>query len=322
MADKKQSDEHEHGRHAQKPEQIPPRGFKDITVRVGKQMNEDNLDIVAAGVAFYAFLALFPALAALISIYGLLFEPATVQSQLAQVAEFLPAQAQDLIGQILSQVAGRSEQALGWGAIISILLGLWSANNGTKALVKGLNIAYDQKESRSFFKLIALTLLFTFGGIIVVIVSIGLIIGLSAIIGVLELPSTLKTLLLLTRWVVLALLISGSLTVIYRYAPSRDNPKWRWVTWGSSIATLFWLAGSGGFSLYVSNFGNFNATYGSVAAVVILLFWFLLSSYAILLGAEINAEMEHQTKKDTTKGEEKPMGKRGAFPADDLGEAA
>jgi membrane protein len=322
MADKKQSDEHEHGRNAQKPEQIPPRGFKDITVRVGKQMNEDNLDIVAAGVAFYAFLALFPALAALISIYGLLFEPATVQSQLAQVAEFLPAQAQDLIGQILSQVAGRSEQALGWGAIISILLGLWSANNGTKALVKGLNIAYDQKESRSFFKLIALTLLFTFGGIIVVIVSIGLIIGLSAIIGVLELPSTLKTLLLLTRWVVLALLISGSLTVIYRYAPSRDNPKWRWVTWGSSIATLFWLAGSGGFSLYVSYFGNFNATYGSVAAVVILLFWFLLSSYAILLGAEINAEMEHQTKKDTTKGEEKPMGKRGAFPADDLGEAA
>jgi membrane protein len=219
-------------------------------------------------------------------------------------------------------VAGRSEQALSWGAIISILLGLWSANRGTMALVKGLNIAYNQAEKRSFLKLIASTLLFTFGGIIVVIVSIGLIVGLSAIIGVLEIPSTIKTILLLTRWVVLALLILGSLTIIYRFAPSRDNPKWKWVTWGSFIATLVWLAGSGGFSLYVSNFGNFNATYGSVAAVVILLFWFLLSSYAILLGAEINAEMEHQTKKDTTKGAERPMGKRGAFPADDLGEAA
>jgi membrane protein len=309
-------DNEQHGRYADRPEQIPRRGWFDILMRVKNQMDEDNLDIVAAGIAFYCFLAIFPALGAAISIYGLLVNPSTAQQQLTQMASFLPDQVQPLISQILTQIAGRSGQALGWGLLISILLGLWSANNGTKSLVKGLNIAYDQKETRGIIKLSALTLLFTLGGIIVVIFSAALIVALPVAINAIPLPQTLKT------WPILGLIVLCTLSILYRYAPNRNNPKWRWVTWGSTLATIIWLAGSVGFSFYVSNFGNYNATYGSVAAVVILLFWFLLSSYSILLGAELNTEMEHQTMKDSTKGADKPMGKRGAYPADDLGEAA
>ncbi|HEX2955769.1 MAG TPA: YihY/virulence factor BrkB family protein [Chitinispirillaceae bacterium] len=312
----------EHGRFARRPEEISIKGWWDIAVRVKKQMTEDNISIVAAGVAFYAFLAIFPALTALISMYGLLFEPSTVESQLIQMAGFLPQQAANLVGQIMRQIAGRSEQSLGWGVTLSILLGLWSANNGTKSLVQGLNIAYDEKEKRSVFKLTALTLLLTLSGILVVLLSIGFVIGIPTALNAVRLPKSIELVLSWTRWPVLALLILVSLSIIYKIAPCRNHPKWRWVTWGSTIATILWLTGSIGFSLYVQNFGNYNATYGSIAAVVILLFWFQLSSYIVLFGAEINSEIEHQTMRDTTKGAEKPMGKRGAFPADDLGEAA
>lgn len=322
MNENKNSEDKEHGRFAKRPEEIPKKGWRDIVIRVKNQMAEDNLGIVAAGVAFYAFLAIFPALTALISMYGLLVEPRTVESQLNQMAGFLPPQAADLMGQILKQIAGRSEQALGWGVLLSILFGLWSANNGTKSLVQGLNIAYDEKEKRGIIKLTALTLLFTIAGILLVILSIGLVIGIPAVLNTLQFPNTIETILSWTRWPVLALLILVSLSIIYKFAPCRDKPRWQWVTWGSTIATFLWLAGSVGFSLYVQNFGNYNATYGSIAAVVILLFWFQLSSYIVLLGAEINAEIEHQTMRDTTKGAEKPMGERGAHSADDLGEAA
>lgn len=322
MKNEKPSEEPEHGRYADKPQQIPKRGWWDILVRVNQQMSDNNLDIVAAGISFYIFLAIFPALGALVSIYGLLVTPATVQSQVAQMAGFLPPEASQLINQILSHIASRSGQSLGLSLIISIALGLWSANNGTKALIKGLNISNNQRENRNFFVLTATSLLFTLFAIVVVIISMALVIGLPIALNTISLPQIIKTVVSLSRWPVLAMIILLGLSITYRYAPARENAKWRWVTWGAAFATFIWLAGSFGFSFYVEHFGNYNATYGSVAAVVMLLFWFLLSSYAILLGAVINAEMEHQTKKDTTTGESKPMGKRGAFPADDLGQAA
>jgi membrane protein len=322
MKNEKPSEESEHGRYADKPQQIPKRGWWDILVRVNQQMSDDNLDIVAAGISFYIFLAVFPALGALVSIYGLLVTPATVQSQVAQMAGFLPPEASQLINQILSQVVSRSGQSLGLGLIVSIVLGLWSANNGTKALIKGLNISYDQRENRNFFVLTGTSLLFTLCAVLVVMISLAFVIGLPIALNAITLPQIFKTVVSLSRWPILALITLLGLAITYRYAPARENAKWRWVTWGAALATIIWLAGSFGFSFYVEHFGNYNATYGSVAAVVILLFWFLLSSYAILLGAEINAETERQTKKDTTTGESKPMGKRGASPADDLGQAA
>lgn len=322
MTENTRKDEHEHGRYAKSPHEITRRGWWDILMRIKNQMAEDNLNIVAAGIAFYAFLAIFPALAAIISIYGLVVNPQIVHNQLSQMSGFLPQETHKLIGEILTQIASHSSKALGWGVVISILLGLWSANRGTQALFSGLNIAYDQKENRNFFMLLGRTLLFTLGGVILVIVSMVLVIGLPAIINTFPFPVMMKTLLIWMRWPVLALMILGSLAITYRYAPNRTKAKWRWVTWGSTFATVLWLAGSLAFSIYISHFGNYDTTYGSVAAVVILLFWLYLTSYFILLGAEINAEMEHQTLKDSTIGAEKPMGKRGAFPADDLGKAA
>ena len=317
---KKHTDQH--GRKAKRPGEIPKKGWKDIFMRVKKENSKDNVGILAAGVAFYAFLSLFPLIAAVISIYGLVTDPQTVQQQLAGLADVLPPQSRQLIQQQLSQITQGSPTALGWGLIFSVLLSIWSANKGTRALFQGLNITYDEQEKRGFFKLNAVTLLFTLLGIIGVIISMVLVVALPVAITNLNLPGPLEGLLRWGRWILLAMLIMGGLALLYRYAPYRENPQWRWVSWGSVISTILWIVGSWAFSFYVSNFGNYNATYGSLAAVVILLLWFFLSGYIILLGAEINSEIEHQTEVDTTTGKEKPLGKRGAHDADTLGEAA
>lgn len=322
MAKRKKDDEKQHGRLAKSPEQIPKRGWMDIFKRVNQQISEDNVGIISAGVAFYAFLAIFPAIAATISIYGLLVDPQTVQQQLSSIAEFFPKQTTQLMRSQLKQIASGSPTALGWSLVLSVLLSIWSANRGTNALFQGINIAYDEQNKRSFIKNNALTLLFTFLGIIVAIISMALVIALPAAVENLNLPDGIQTTALWLRWILLAGLIMLSLAAIYRYAPDRENPKWRWVSLGSVFATVLWIAGSLAFSFYVNNFSNYNATYGSLAAVVILLFWFYLSSFIIMLGAEINSEIEHQTKIDTTTGKQKPMGQRGAHQADDLGEAA
>lgn len=307
------------GRRATRPGEIPKSGWRDIIVRVKNQISDDNINIVAAGIAFYAFLAIFPAITALISLYGLVVDPQTVQQQFSGVSGFLPQQARQLLNQQLSQIAAQSSQSLGWGLVLSILLGLWSANKGSRALFTGLNIAYNEKSSRGFIKENALTLLFTLYAIAAVIISMILIVAFPAAVGNLGLPSVVQTLIGWLRWLLLAALILLNLALLYRYAPDRDNPQWRWVSWGSVAATVLWLAGSWLFSLYVSNFGNYNETYGSVAAVIILLLWFLLTAFIILLGAEINSEMEHQTREDTTRGPRRPMGKREAYHADHVG---
>lgn len=318
----KKSSEQQHGRYAKSPGEIPKKGWFDISKRVFQQISKDNVSIIAAGVAFYAFLAIFPAIAATISIYGLIVDPQTVIKQLSDMAEFLPTQATGLIRSQLDQITSGSPSALGWGLVFSILLSIWSANRGTSALFQGINIAYNEENKRGFFKNTAITLLFTFIGIIVAIVSLALVVALPAAIEGLGVSGPILTAAMWLRWVLLAGLIMVSLAALYRYAPDRENAKWRWVSWGSVFAAIFWIVGSWAFSFYVNNFGSYNATYGSLAAVVILLFWFYLSSFIILMGAETNSEIEHQTRIDSTTGKQEPMGKRGAHDADTLGEAA
>ncbi|MFP4163929.1 MAG: YihY/virulence factor BrkB family protein [Chitinispirillaceae bacterium] len=312
--------ENERGRRAGKPGQLGKSGWRDILIRVKNKLGQKNINIIAAGVAFFAFLALFPAIAALISIYGLIISPEQVQQQLTVLAEFLPPQARELIQAQLSTIVSQSAGALSWGLVFSILLGLWSANAGTKALFRGLNVAFDQPNQRGFIKENAISLPFTLFLIIIVIISMAMIVAFPIIIGALGLPVRISTLLGSARWLLLIILLFFTLSTIYKFGPSRKQARWEWVNWGAFIATVLWILGSWLFSLYVANFASYNETYGSVAAVVILLFWFLLTSFVILLGGIINAEMEYQTAEDTTGGPGKNMGDRGANPADNLGE--
>jgi membrane protein len=310
------------GRQAERPAQIPKAGWRDILLRVKNEMTEDNLSIVAAGVAFYAFLAMFPALAALVSIYGLITTPTDLQQHLKSVEAFLPPDAAQLINDELQRVVQSQESRLGWGAVGGMLLALWSAAKGMKALIQSLNIVYDETEKRGFLRLNATALLLTATGVLLVIVFLGLVVGVPVILRTIGLEQTLGQLLNYLRWPLLAATGMFALALLYRYGPSRDEPRWQWVSWGAAVATGLWLIGSGLFSFYVSNFASYSATYGSLGVVVVLMMWFLLSIYSVLLGAEINAEMERQTTKDTTEGAPEPLGRRGAYAADTVGPSA
>ena len=222
----------------------------------------------------------------------------------------------------LTQIVNSQSSQLGWGLLLSIALALWSAAKGMKAMMQAMNITYDEEERRGTIKLNLVALLLTFGAIILVGVFLGLIALLPALWGSLGLSETIRAVLNYLRWPLLALAAIVALAVLYRYVPSRERPQWRWVSWGAVSAAVLWLLGSSLFSLYVSNFVNYDKTYGSLGVVVILMIWFLLSVYSILLGSEVNAEMEHQTARDTTSGEARPRGARGAYVADTVGQSA
>ena len=307
------------GRKADKPSAIPKPGWRDILLRVKEEQNKDNVSIISAGVAFYSLLAIIPALAAMVSIYGLVFDPAGIQQQLSFLQNILPPEAYQLLQSQLNRLVSGSGGTLSLGLIVGLLLSIWSAAKGMKALIIALNIAYDETESRSFFKLNGMALLLTFGGILFVLLSLALIAALPAIFGTLGLPDSIQTALSISKWPVLAILIMVAVSVLYRYAPDRDHPRFRWLSWGAAGATLLWIVASLLFSFYVSNFGSYNKTYGSLGAIVILLMWFFLTAYSVIMGAELNAEMEHQTQKDTTRGNPAPMGQRGAHAADTVG---
>lgn len=310
----------EKGHQAERPKEIPKSGWKDVFLRVKDQLDKDHLNIIAAGVAFYFFLALFPSLAALVSIYGLVMEPSQVEQQMDQLTSVLPEQAHDTLNEILQNIVQTSDSTLGWTLIFGLLLSLWSANKGTKSLFEGVNIAYDEENKRGFIQENAISLLFTLGAIIIGIITLVLVAGFPAFVDNLPFPEVVKTIIAWGRWLLLAAIVMFSLALIYQYAPIRENAKIKWVSWGAAIATILWIIGSLLFSFYVTNFGNYNETYGSVAAIIILLLWLNLTCFVILLGAEINSELEHQTAKDTTKGPEKPMGERGAYHADHVAE--
>lgn len=286
---------------ARRPSQITATGWKHVGLRIKDQLAEDHISIVSAGVAYYFFLALFPTLIAAISIFGLIVDPAQVQQQMSQMANILPQQTSQMISGILENIAGKSGQTLGWSLAVSILLSLWTAQQGTKAVFEGINIAYNQVDERGFFKRNGLTLLFTLAGIIVGTICTALVVVFPAIVEGINLPSTsLESLIQWLRWPILALIIMGALGLTYKIAPYHRDISFRWVSWGAVTATILWLAGSLLFSFYISNFGNYDQMYGSFAAAIILMLWFFITAYVILLGAEINSEIERQTLKDTT----------------------
>jgi membrane protein len=309
----------ERGREAESPHEIPAKGWRDIGLRVKRDASEDNISIVAAGVAYYGFLAIFPALAALILIYGLFADPSVVQHNVASLSA-IPSDVRDMLTQQLTSLSRQSSGSLSAGLVVSILFAVWSATKGMKALMTSLNIAYDEREQRGFLHRTAVTLLFTVGMIALAAFAVVLVAVFPAAVDRIGLPDVVATAIRWARWPILAASVLLGLALLYRYGPSREHARWRWVTWGSAVATAVWLAASAGFSFYVSRFSSYNKTYGSVAAIVILLTWFLLSAYVVICGAELNGEMEHQTVKDTTTGPSRPLGRRGARRADTVGD--
>ncbi|MFA9460030.1 YihY/virulence factor BrkB family protein [Thiohalorhabdus sp. Cl-TMA] len=309
------------GTQAVRPGDLRMADWKAVGQRVQGQVNRDNLSVVSAGVAFYAFFALFPALAAMVAIYGLVADPADVQRLIQQGQGVMPGAVTGILSGQLRQLAGQGGSQLGMGVAIGTLVALWSATKGTKALMAGLNIANREEEKRGIIRMNAEALLLTLGVIVAVLVAIALVVAAPAVLGSLPLPALLRTLIAWLRWPVLGVLMVLGLAVLYRYAPSRRAARWRWLSYGAVLATVLWLIASGLFSWYVANFGSYNETFGSMAAIAILLMWFFLSAYVILLGAELNSEMEHHTERDTTQGPDRPPGRRGAVMADSVADS-
>jgi membrane protein len=307
------------GREASTPQELPQPGWRDILLRVKEEVSHDNLSLVAAGVAFYLILALFPALVGVVSIYGLVTDPQEIEQQIRSMSNVLPQGAQGIIQEQLKAIATTAGSALSFGAIGGLLFTLWSASKGMQSLMTAMNIVYDEEETRSYLKFTGLALVLTVGGIVFIILTLFLITILPSLLDIIGLGGLTQTLLSLSRWPLLALVFMVMLAALYRYAPCRHEAKWEWVTWGAGAATLLWLIVSAGFAFYADNYASYNQTYGSLGAGVGLLMWFWLTAFIILLGAEVNSEMEHQTKKDTTVGQEKDMGRRGAYVADHVG---
>jgi membrane protein len=307
------------GREARRPRDIPAPGWRDILWRVKERISADNLSIISAGVAFYALLAIFPALIALVGLYGMVFDPQQVAQHLSALTAVLPGDAAELIGKQLGEVTSMERTSLGVGSIAAVLLALWSASAGMRTLMTALDVAYSEKETRGTVKFYATSLLLTLGAVLGAMIAIATIVAVPVALNFLGLGERLENIVAYGRWPLLAVVMLAGLAIVYRYGPDRSKPQWRWVSWGAVVATLLWIGGSALFSLYVTRFGDYNKTYGSMGAVVILMTWFLLTAYIFLIGGEINAEMERQTRADTTDRGEKPLGRRGAQAADTVG---
>ena len=310
------------GRGADEPARIARRGWWDIARRTTREVRDDNVSTIAASVAFYAMLAVFPALIAVISVYGLVADPRDVRDQIESFTSALPEDASRLMTNQLNSITRESGNGLGVGVVVGIAAALWTAAGGVSALIKGLNLVYDETESRKFVRLRGLAVLLTLGGVATVVVMLGLIVAAPPLVRRLTGSGLGSSALVALRWPLLAALILFGLAVLYRFAPNRRRAKWRWVSWGAVVATAVWLLASAGFSIYVDRMGSYNETYGSLGAVIILMLWLYLSAFAVLVGAELNAEMERQTAEDTTAGQERPMGTRDAHAADTLGARA
>lgn len=305
------------GAKAEKPHQIPRQGWLQILKRSWAQTQADQVPLLGAGVAFFGFLALFPTLIALVLAYGLFADPATIAAQVQSLGAALPPDVQKLI---TDQVTQRSQQtgALSVGLIISLVVALWSASGGVANLVQAINTAYDEVDNRNIIKKRGLALLLTAGAIVFMITLVTLIAVLPIVFAFLE-GSSWRWLLQIIRWLLIAVLIMVALAVLYRLAPDRAAARLAWTSPGAIVATVVWLLVSAGFSLYITVTANssYTKTYGALAGIVVLLMWLWLTSYAVLFGAEVNAETERQTLVDTTVGPHRPVGQRGAAAADD-----
>ena len=307
------------GREAEGPTDIPAKGWKDILYRTFKEVSNDRVTLVAAGVTFYLLLALAPTLAALVSLYGLLFDPATLREHAAALSGVLPGGAMDILNEQLDRLAAAGGGQLGFAFLLSLALALWSANSGVKTLFEAMNVAYDEEEERGFVKLTLVTMVFTICTLASIIGLIAFNVaftGFTSATGLNSLPDWIIN--AITAGIALLALITF-MAALYRFGPSRESPRWRWITPGAIFAGIFIVIVSALFSFYVANFGTYNETYGSLGAVVGFLTWLWLTMIVLIMGGELNSEMEHQTRRDTTTGAQQPMGRRGAVKADTLG---
>jgi membrane protein len=319
--DRRRASEPGRGREANAPAEIPARGWKDIAWRVALGTVEDRILANAGGVTFYALLGLFPALATLVSLYGLFADASTIRSHLVLLSNILPAAGIELIGEQIARVAAQDAQTLGLAFFTGFAVSLWSANAGMSALFDALDVVYKEHEKRSLIRFYATTLAFTFASIVFLIFAIAAVVVLPVILKSAGFATTAEQLLAILRWPILFGVVVAGLAIVYRHGPSRRDPKWRWVSWGSVAAALLWIAASMLFSWYVARFDRYNQTYGSLGAAVGFMTWIWISSVVVLFGAELNAEIEHQTAKDSTEGRPKPLGARGAEMADTVGKA-
>jgi membrane protein len=310
------------GRRATAPAHIPWRGWKDILVRTYHEIQDDRLLALAAGVVFYSLVALFPAIAAGVSSYALFADAGTISKHLSLVSDIVPASVLDVLREEITRIASKSDGKLTFGFLIGLGVALWSANAGMKAIFDALNIIYDEEEKRGIIKLTMFSLLFTFCAIAGALLAVSAVVVVPLFLAGFGLSSFDAPIIGLLRWPALFVLLIFGLAVLYRYGPSRRLAKWRWISVGSVFAALAWLTVSSLFSWYLANFANYNATYGALGAVVGLMMWMWLSTIVVLVGAELNSEIEHQTARDSTVGPEKPLGARGAVMADTVGAAA
>ncbi len=311
-----------HGREAKTPHQIPAKGLKDVFWRVFAAISEDRVMLVAAGVTYYLLLALFPAMAALVSVYGFFASPSQIAERIQFLTTVMPTDALNIFIDQLRSLASQDGSTLSIGLIVGLGVALWSSNNGMKALFEAMNVAYEEEEKRSFVKLTLVSLMFTLGTMILIaalIIAVGVV---PAVLSFLYLGTWAETVISLGRWPLLLVFVAGGIALLYRFGPSREPARAQWLSWGTLFATIFWLAASIGVSFYLSNFANYNATYGTLGALMGFMFWTWISVIIVIVGAELNAELEHQTAQDTTTGPEQPMGERGAFMADHLGKAS
>ena len=301
---------------ADKPSQIPAKGWWQVTRRSWQEAKADQVPLLAAGVAFFAFLSLFPAVVAAVLTYGLVADPTQIRRQVEDLSKAMPASGRDLLLQQLDALTSAPRQSLGIGVAVAVVVALWSASGGVGYLLTAVNLAYDEEETRGFVRRKLLALGMTLGAIVFVLLTIALF-AAGAAIGS-DVVTPVRVALAAARLLLAVVLITVALAVVYRLGPDRDAPRFRWISVGAVVATVIWLIASIGFSVYVETFGNYAKTYGSLAAVVVLMLWLWLTAYAVLLGAEINAEAEQQTARDTTRGQPRPLGERNAVKADSI----
>jgi membrane protein len=306
------------GRDASTPAQIPARGWKDILLRIFHGIGEDRILAISAGVTFFVLLAIFPAIAGLIALYGLYAEPQTISQHLNAASGVLPEGGLQIIREQIERLTSQPSQRLGLATLLGLAIALWSANGGMKALFDALNVVYHEKERRGFVRLNVISLTFTLGAMLFVLVAFATMTVLPSVLNSLGLSRATELIVKVARWPVLFLVVSFAIALIYRFGTSRDKPKWRWITPGSMFAAAIWLAASLLFSWYTENFGKYNETYGSLGAAIGFMTWLWISTMVILIGAKLNAETEHQTARDTTEGESRPLGQRGARMADSV----
>lgn len=310
------------GRQAEMPTKIPPRGWLDIGLRVWVKIGEDNLTLIAAGIAFLVLLALFPGITALVALGGLVFlDPDRIVEQFSDVVRLLPEDAREILIDQAESVARTGTDDLGLVALFGLGLALFSATKGVGSLIGGLNVVYDEREKRGFLHLFALKLGLT------LLLMIGVLIGfvmaalLPATLSLVQLGSMVEIGVSVVGWTLLVVFVLVALALLFRFGPSRRQAQWQWLSVGSIAAAIIWLIASAGFAFFTANFASYNQSFGSLTGVVVLLLWLWISAFVVLMGAAVNAEMEAQTKVDSTIGEPRPMGERGATKADELGEA-